>query len=62
LDAALQQAGRHPLAHPIIFKEYRRALVRKFPIGVFYVVQQDTIVVDAVLDLRADPRRNRERL
>jgi hypothetical protein len=46
-------------------KEYRslhRALSRKFPFAVYYVVEKDEVVVKAVLDCRRDPSWIRKRL
>lgn len=41
---------------------FRRLLVRGFSCGLFYTVTGDRIFVTAVLDLRQDPERIRERL
>jgi hypothetical protein len=46
-------------------KEYRslhRALSRKFPFPVYYVVETEEVVVKAVLDCRRDPSWIRKRL
>ena len=40
----------------------RRCLVRDFPFGVFYQIRRDEILIVAVMDLRRDPVRWRERL
>jgi hypothetical protein len=37
-------------------------LVANFPFGIFYSVEGTRIVISAVLDLRQDPDRIRERL
>ena len=41
LDAALQSIRRHPQAYPTVFEDIRRALLRKFPYGVFYIEEPD---------------------
>jgi hypothetical protein len=46
-------------------KEYRslhRALSRKFPFAIYYVVEKNEVVVKAVLDCRRDPSWIRKRL
>ena len=40
---------------------YRRLLIPRYPFGIFYVVESNSIVVHAVLDLRQDPKKIRER-
>jgi plasmid stabilization system protein ParE len=47
LDAALQSAKRNPLAYQKIYKETRRILLRKFPYAVFYIAEENRIVVIA---------------
>ena len=47
LDAALQSIKRNPLAYQKIYKETRRVLLRKFPYAVFYVVEENKIVIIA---------------
>jgi len=47
LDAALQSVKRNPLAYQTIYKETRRVLIRKFPYAVFYIAEENRIVVIA---------------
>ena len=44
-----------PSSWPIYTGNLRRALVKRFPFGLFYRVTQKEIVVAAVMDLRRDP-------
>jgi plasmid stabilization system protein ParE len=44
-----------PVAFPEYLPDVRRALVRRFPYGVFYRVRPSRIEVEAVFHLRADP-------
>lgn len=46
-------------------KEYRslyRALSRKFPFSIYYVLEKNEVVVKAILDCRRDPSWIRKRL
>ena len=45
---------RFPLAHPIVLKEMRRTILRRFPYGIYYLVEEKRIVVLAVLHLKRD--------
>lgn len=47
LDAALQSIKRNPFAYRKIYQETRRVLLRKFPYAVFYIIEENRIVVIA---------------
>jgi len=53
----LQSIQQHPLAYPVIHRETRRALMRRFPFGVFYRVENEYIVVVAIIHASRHPRR-----
>ena len=55
------QVEEAPLRYPILRGMTRRALVRRFPYAVFYVLEPDLVAVTAVLHGRRDPRRWEER-
>ena len=44
------------------YKSLHRALSRKFPFAIFYVVREGEVVVKAVLDCRINPSWIRKRL
>jgi plasmid stabilization system protein ParE len=52
---------RTPQLFPILRGQTRRALVRRFPFAIFYVLDPDVIAVTAVMHGRRDPRRWQER-
>ncbi len=47
----------NPKKYPVIHRETRRALVRRFPYGLFYRLVDDQIVVVACFHASRDPRR-----
>ena len=47
--------------HPVVF-EHHRLLARRFPFAVYYLVQNECVVVTAVLDCRRRPTWARRRL
>jgi len=53
---------RDPMAYAVIYRETRRALVRRFPYSVFYRVYDHEIVVIACMHARRDPRRWQTRI
>lgn len=48
--------------HSRPYKLYHRFLSRKFPFAIFYIVENDTVFIHAVLDCRRNPAWIRERL
>src|SRR5687768_16319654 len=62
LESCLDLICRHPMAYQEMYRELRRGLLRRFPYGVFYLVEEDAIVVLACLHLSQHPRRREERL
>ncbi|HWP36682.1 MAG TPA: type II toxin-antitoxin system RelE/ParE family toxin [Gemmatimonadales bacterium] len=46
-----------PERYPVLRGSTRRALVRRFPYAVFYIVDPELIAVTAVMHGRRDPRR-----
>ena len=61
IDAALSSIQRTPEMYPIVYKNVRRALVRRFPYGIFYLVEEDRIVVLGILHARRDPKTWQDR-
>ena len=46
-----------PLLYPILHRDTRRALIHRFPFGVYYQVKTTAIVVVAVMHGSRNPRR-----
>ena len=59
VDACFTRIQRHPEAHPEVEQRVRRAPLRRFPYGVFYVIREDRIDVLAVYHARRRPREFR---
>jgi hypothetical protein len=57
IDSLILHAGIHPMEFG-----FYRALSKRFPFGVYYLVENAVIRVYAVLDLRRDPAWIRRRL
>ncbi len=61
-DAAMATIQRAPEACRKSHGEYRHLVLRRFPFGVFYLFDGETIAVVAVLPLRQNPASTREAL
>lgn len=55
LDACLASIQRNPEGHAYVHPRVRRTLLRRFPYGVFYVVEDQRISVIACLHVRRRP-------
>jgi plasmid stabilization system protein ParE len=61
VDAALAEIAAMPERYPIVHGEARRALLRRFPYGVYFVLTPGLVSVIACMHARRDPRRWQER-
>ena len=57
VEDTLSRIAFNPLIYPSIYKDIRRSLTRKFPFGVFYVIENDEIIVTAVMHVRKEPKQ-----
>ena len=55
LDETLQQFHRDPTRYPFAIAQVRRALLRRFPYGVFFAEFDEDILIAAVVHARRDP-------
>jgi len=58
IDSLIIYAG----VHTVVFQKYYRLLSKRFPFAVYYTIDNDTILVHAVLDCRRDPAWIRKKL
>lgn len=59
--AAIALIEQHPLSFPIVHREVRRVVLRRFPYTIIYRAREAELVVVAVMHERRDPRRWRSR-
>ncbi len=55
LRATFLRIDEGPLRFPAVFREVRRAILHRFPFGVFFVVDAERAVVLAITHLRRHP-------
>jgi plasmid stabilization system protein ParE len=64
LDEVLDTFDRiaeDPRLYPVMHRQTRRAVVHRFPFGVFYQIEEDAVVVLAVIHGSRDPRAWQQR-
>ncbi|MDZ7783173.1 MAG: type II toxin-antitoxin system RelE/ParE family toxin [Halioglobus sp.] len=49
VDRLLEQAGSNPEAYVQVYREFRRALLRRFPYAIYFILRNGTLRVQAVL-------------
>lgn len=54
---ALARITNQPRAYPRVHKEVRRILLRRFPFGIFYLDEDNRLVVIAVMHASRSPQR-----
>ena len=54
-DACLSGVLRSPEAYQVVHGEIRRALLRRFPYALFYLVRENTIIVLACFHVKRSP-------
>src|SRR5687767_10350658 len=62
VDACIEFICRFPESGHVVHKQYRRALVRRFPYGVYFDYVGNTLTVYCVMHTARDPNKWRERL
>ncbi|MBL1212682.1 MAG: hypothetical protein HND52_04870 [Ignavibacteriae bacterium] len=43
------------MSYPKVYKNIRRALIRKFPFGIHYIIENEQVIVIAVFHVSRNP-------
>lgn len=62
VEAVLHSIKRNPLAFQKVFSTARRAITKRFPYGIFFVLEKETITVIAVSSFHRHPAIWKKRL
>ena len=61
IDAVVNSIERNPLQFPKVFKNIHRALLNRFPYGVYYTVNKANVIIHTVMHLSRSPRKWKKR-
>jgi toxin ParE1/3/4 len=61
IDALTERMRANPQQFPVVFKNVRRAFLRRFPYSLFFVVEGDTLLVIACFHASRDPSQWQKR-
>lgn len=53
--------SEHPKMYPVIHKRTRRAVIRRFPFGIYFLVEEECIVVIAIMHSSRHPKQWQQR-
>jgi plasmid stabilization system protein ParE len=62
IEVLVDRMSENPRQFPVVFKNVRRALLRRFPYSLFFVVEDETILVVACFHASRDPSQWQERI
>jgi len=62
IEAGLKVLERTPAIHPLGYKETRNHFTRRFPYKMIYLIEQETVIILAVLHTRRAPKLLKKRL
>ena len=54
LERVYAHIGEYPQMYPVVYRNFRRALLRKFPYSVFYIVEESIILIVGVVHQARD--------
>jgi toxin ParE1/3/4 len=60
IDSKINAIKRNPNQFQVVYKNVRRALTERFPYGIFFIVENDTIYVLAIVHTRRNPKTWKE--
>ena len=62
VDAKLSEISRNPLHFQIVFKDkVHRALTNRFPFSIYFINEEETVIVFAILHQRRSPDKWKSR-
>jgi plasmid stabilization system protein ParE len=61
VEMTINAVAENPLHFPVVYRERRRAGVRRFPYGLFFEIQEHRIVVIACFHAKRNPSRWQDR-
>ena len=62
VDACIAAVARNSAMFATVYCKVRRALLRRFPYGLFFVITDESVVVIACLHWKQNPNRIRSRI
>jgi len=61
VDTVVGRMGSNPRQFPVVFKNVRRALLRRFPYSLFFIVEERSLLVIACFHASRNPAQWKRR-
>lgn len=61
IEEKISAIRRQPETYPTVHRTVRRALIRRFPYGIYYIIEENRVVVIAIFHSRRDPKQWKSR-
>ena len=61
LRSLCKTISENPAIYPVVHRSTRRALIRRFPFGVYFRIEDEQVIVFAIIHGSRHPRRWRQR-
>ena len=55
LNVGLDRIEAHPFGYQVVYRNSRRVILDKFPYGIYYLIQDATVIVLAVIHHKRNP-------
>ncbi len=62
VEVCLEKIGRNPKLFSVVYKDLRRALIRRFPYQVLYQEKEDKIIIFAIFHVKRNSKIWEKRL
>lgn len=56
IDSEFQRIASSPMMYPVVHRETRRAIIQRFPFSIFYRIEDNVILVIAILHGSRNPQ------
>lgn len=56
VDETLNRICQIPESYPVVYRDVRRSVVRRFPYAVYYRIVSSRVIVTAIFHSRRDPK------
>ncbi len=56
VDETLNRICQMPESYPVVYRDVRRSVVRRFPYAVYYRIVSSRVIVTAIFHSRRDPK------
>ena len=55
VESCIESITRHPQIYPVVYRGIQRALLRRFPFGIFFINKQNSLIVLGCLHTKRHP-------